>query len=304
MASIALGLSSLIGAGGSLLAGQTQANAANNAAGLQYNLGEQGLNFEKQQYQTGQNNLAPWIQQGQSAVSQLGQLQQQGANGTGPLAPWTGTFQAPTAAQAASTPGYQFALGQGENAIQDSAAARGGLVSGNAATSLNNYAQGAADTNYQQVYNNAMQQYQLGYNQYQTNQSNLFNRYESLAGLGQTATAQAGQQGNQLAGAAANTLSNTGAQVGQQYNNAGAATASGYVGATNALGGGVNNLGQYYMLQQLMAGNGGGGGATSYSSPYGTSAPGAINPGFYNGATLGPNLPTPNTTIPTPPELQ
>src|SRR5437762_1627767 len=43
-----------------------------------------------------------------------------------------------------------------------------------------------------------------------------------------------------------------GAQIGQQLNNAAAAQASGYVGAGNAFGGAVGNLGQYAMLQNLL----------------------------------------------------
>lgn len=246
-------LGGLFGAAGSLFSGSEQANAANNAAQLQYNLGEQGLNFQQQVYNQNQQNLAPWIQQGQGAVNTLGGLQQQALQGTGPLAPWTGQFQAPTAAQAAQYPGYQFQLQQGENAIQNSSAARGGLVSGNAATALNNYAQGTAQSDYSNVYNQALQQYQMGYNQYQQNQSNLFNRYASLAGLGQTSAAQEGNLGQSAANTTGNILGTIGGQVGQNINNAGAATASGYAGATNAFTGGINNLQQYLMLQQLLA---------------------------------------------------
>jgi hypothetical protein len=257
-------LGGLFGAAGSLISGNTQANAAEHAAQLQYNLGEQGLDFQKQQYQQGQQNMAPWIQAGQGAVSTLAGLQNQGLQGSGPLAPWTQQFQAPTAEQARQTPGYQFALGQGQNAVENSAAARGGLVSGNEATALDTYSQGLADTTYNDTYNRALQQYQMGYSQYQQNQSNIFNRYASLAGLGQTSAAQSGQLGQQAANNTGNLLTNIGGQVGQNINNAGAATASGYAGATNAATGGANNLQQYLMLQQLMAG----GGAQPGNSPY------------------------------------
>ncbi len=253
-----LGISGLlggsIGAVGSEKAAQTQANAAEQAAQLQYSLGEQGLAFQKQQYGQNQANLAPWIQAGQGAVGSLSQLQQQALNGTGPLAPWTQQFQAPTAAQAAQYPGYQFQLQQGQQALQNSAAASGGLLSTGTAKNLDAYSQGLAQQDYGNVYNQALQQYQLGYNQYEQNQSNLFNRYASLAGLGQTSAATLGNQNTGLANSAAGTLLNTGAQVGQQYNNIGAATASGYVGATNSAAGGLGNLQQYLMLQQLLQG--------------------------------------------------
>src|SRR5208282_6123022 len=111
MASIGLGIGSLIGgaiSGGSALrAGQTQANAANNAANLQYNLGEQSLGFQKQQYAQQQQNLAPWLQAGRGALSQLGTGLGIGSGGVGPLnAPFTQQFNAPTLAQAEQYPGY------------------------------------------------------------------------------------------------------------------------------------------------------------------------------------------------------
>jgi hypothetical protein len=246
---VAIGGGALIGGLSSIFAGQTQASAANNAAGLQYSLGEQSLAQNQQQYNQNQQNLAPWLQQGKASLSQLGGLTS--TPGQGLLAGFNQQFSAPTAAQAAATPGYQFALGQGENAIQNSAAARGGLVSGNAATSLNNYAQGAADTNYQQVYNNAMQQYLNSYNIFNSNQTNEYNRLAGLAGTGQTAATTLGQQGQQAANTAAGINATIGSQVGQNINNAGAATASGYVGAGNAASGGLNNLAGLALLNGL-----------------------------------------------------
>src|SRR5208282_3603773 len=256
MASIGLGIGSLIGGaisgGSSLLAGQTQANAANNAANLQYNLGEQSLAFQKQQYAQQQQNLAPWLQAGGQALGQLGTGLGlgPGGTGTGPLnAPFTQQFNAPTAAQAAQYPGYQFQLQQGQNAIQNSAAARGGLVSGNAATALNNYSQQAGQSDYNNVYNQAMQQYLNSFNIYNTNQTNQYNRLASLAGVGQNAATTLGQQGQAAAGNVAGINSTIGGQVGQNINNAGAATASGYVGLGNALSGGISN----YALSPYLA---------------------------------------------------
>lgn len=241
-----------IGAGGSIIAGDKQAGAAQSAQQLEAQQQQQALDFQKQQWQTQQTNMAPWVAQGQGAVNTLGGLNQQALNGQGPLAPWTGQFQAPTAAQAAQEPGYQFALQQGTGALGNSQLASGNGLTGNSGEALQQYGQNLGEENYQNVYNRAMQQYQQGYNQFETNQSNLFNRYASIAGLGQTATAQLGSEGQ----AASNNVSNIsltgGAQQGQQINNAAAAQASGYVGATNAIGGGINNLTQYAQLQQLL----------------------------------------------------
>lgn len=245
-----------IGAGASLGAGSMQAGAAKSAAQLQYEEQQQALQFQEQEWNQQQGNLAPWVQQGQKAIGTLGGLQDQALQGQGPLAPWTQQFQAPTAAQAAQYPGYQFGLQQGTAALGNSAAASGNLLTGNTGEALQQYGQQYAQNDYTNVYNQALQQYQQSYNQYENNQSNLFNRYASLAGLGQTSAAQLGTQGQAAAGNVANISLTGGAQIGQQLNNAAAAQASGYVGGANSLAGGLNNLSQYAMLQQLLGQNG------------------------------------------------
>lgn len=261
-----------IGAAGSVIAGGEQAGAAKTAAQLQAQEQQQALQFQKQEWQTQQGNMAPWVTAGQGAVGSLANLQNQGAAGQGPLAPWTQQFQAPSLQQAQQEPGYNFALQQGTNALTNSAAASGNLLTGNTGEALQQYGQNLGEQNYQNVYNRALQQYQLGYNQYQQNQGNLFNRYAAIAGLGQTATGQLGSEGQAAAGNVGNIALTGGAQIGQQLNNAAAAQASGYVGASNAIGGGINNLTQYAQLQQLLnSGN------ASYQVPAGNAATDASN---------------------------
>jgi len=64
----------------------------------------------------------------------------------------TGTQSALTQLQ--TTPGYQFQLGQGQNAINASAAQNGTLNSGNLLTALSNYNQGLAQNTYQNAVSN------------------------------------------------------------------------------------------------------------------------------------------------------
>ena len=78
-----------------------------------------------------------------------------------------------------NTPGYQFALNQGLNAINSSASARGLLNSGGTMASLNNYAQNAAG-----------QQYQNAFNNYQAQNQQNYNMLSGIAGIGQNAAAQ------------------------------------------------------------------------------------------------------------------
>jgi hypothetical protein len=248
---VAIGGGALIGGISSLAAGSQQAGAAKNAQQLQAQEAQNALDFQKQEFNTQQQNEAPWLKAGSQAVGNLSQL----ANGGLPA--WTGQFQAPTAAQAAATPGEQFELQQGSQALDNSAAARGGLLTSGTAKQQQEFGQGLASTNYQQAYNNALQQYQQSYNEFQQNQSNQFNRQASIAGLGQTAAGQLGSEGQAAAGNVANIDLTGGAQQGQQINNAAAATASGFVGAGNAASGALGNLGQYALLSSLLGGGGG-----------------------------------------------
>ncbi len=250
---VAIGGGALIGGIASIGSASIQAGAAQSAQQLQYQEQQQALQFQKQQWQTQQTNMAPWLQQGQGAVRTLGNLQNQALSGQGPLAPWTQQFQAPTIQQAEQEPGYQFALQQGTNALTNSAAASGNLLTGNTGEALQQYGQQAGQQDYQNVYNRALQQYQQSYNQYQQNQSNLFNRSASLAGLGQTAAGQLGSEGQAASGNVAYTDINAGAQQGQQINAAAYQQASGYTGAASSIGGGLTNLQQYLLMQNQQA---------------------------------------------------
>lgn len=244
-----------IGAVGSGLAANTQANAGYSAAELQAMESQNALNQNEQQFQTNQKDIAPFLAGGTQAEGELSNLTS--TPGQGLLQPWNQQFQAPSAQQAAQQPGYQFQLQQGQQALQNSAAGSGQLNTGGTAAALEQYGQGLASTDYQQVYNNALTQYQQSYNQFQNNQTNEYNRLAGLAGSGQTAATQLGQLGQQSANTAANIDLTTGAQQGQDLQNAGAATASGYAGISNALGGGANSLSQAALLSSLLGGSGG-----------------------------------------------
>jgi len=100
------------------------------------------------------------------------------------MAAWTKEFQAPTAQDALNSPGFQFALGEGLKGIQNSAAARGTLLSGGTLKGLENYAIGTSLQNYGDVYNRSMGEYLLGRDNFYQNQDRPFNKNLSLASLG------------------------------------------------------------------------------------------------------------------------
>lgn len=188
------------------------------------------------------------------------------------LSPYPGgQFTAPTLAQAEQQPGYQFQLQQGLSALQNSAAARGGLLTGSTLTDINNYAQGAAQTDYSNVYNQMLNTYQTNYNTWSQQQANLFNRLSALAGGGQTTASQLNSQGLQTGNSIGSLLTGTGNYLSNDLQNAAAARASGYVGSSNAwnsgIGGATSALSELAFLNNFNGSSGGG--------PYGT---GVLNP--------------------------
>jgi hypothetical protein len=108
-------------------------------------------------------------------------------------------FQAPTLDEAAAQPGYQFGLQQGEQALQQSVAARGLLRTGGTLKGILDYGRNAATQNYANVlgqdlgiYNtNLASQYQVPFdnafttfnaaqNEFRSNQTDAFNKYLQL----------------------------------------------------------------------------------------------------------------------------
>lgn len=127
-------------------------------------------------------------------------------------------------------PGYAFRLKEGLRALESSAAARGGLLSGNQMRGVTQFGQELGS-----------QEFTNAFNRYQAERAARLNPLQSLTGMGQT-TAQnlAGQAGQFGQAQAANAAA------------LGNIRASGYIGTanalTNALGQGVN----YYQNQQMM----------------------------------------------------
>ncbi|WP_176158788.1 DNA transfer protein p32 [Burkholderia multivorans] len=253
---------SAISAGAASDAAQTQADAANNSAALQ-----------NAQWQQTQKNLKPYMDLGTSAINPL--LSAMGYNvtknsdgtytfgSTDPNNPLQQKFTAPTAAQAAATPGYQFTLDQGLKSVQNSAAARGLGTSGAALKGASTYATGLADSTYNDVFNRALQTFNANYN----SAANNVNRLSGLVGNGQNAAATNGSLGAAAAGNIGNTLM-SGAN----------ASASGTVGAANALSSGLSSLGSAGMTYGLLNNNALAN-ATAANPTYGTTSAG--NPIYF-----------------------
>lgn len=168
------------------------------------------------------------------------------------MAPWTEKFVAPTDVTEQNDPGFQFRLQQGQQALERSAAARGGLLSGGTGKALTRYGQEYASNEYQNVYNRALEEYQQRYNIFQQNQANQFNRLAAMSGMGQTAAGQLGAAGQNASNTTANILLGTARGMSDAANLAGAARATGYANQGSIWGNTLANLGNYVTLASLL----------------------------------------------------
>jgi hypothetical protein len=175
-----------------------------------------------------------------------------GVNALNKLIPMSMEYQPFTAREFQADPGYAFRLNEGIKALDRSAAARGGLLSGNQLRGVTEYGQ-----------NLASQEFTNAFNRYQAERAARMQPLQSLAGVGQSASntlaGAAGQLGTgmasaygQLGAGTASAYSQLGQNVGANLIGAGNARASGYMGMANALTGGVGQYLNFAQNQALM----------------------------------------------------
>ena len=232
---------------GSMVGGILGANAAGTASGQLSQGAQQAQALELKNQQAAQGSQATATAQNQAAEQPYQQLGSTSAAGLQSLL--QKGFQAPTLQQAQQTPGYQFQLNSGTQALNAGGAATGNLMSGTQGTALQKYGQGLGQSAYQSTYNNALQQY--------------MSNYQSLMGgtnAGLTSTGQMGQLGQAGAQNLANIDLTGGQQQALQLNNAAAARAQGTLGSAAGWGQFAGGLGSGLgMLAGGMGGFGGGG---------------------------------------------
>jgi hypothetical protein len=159
---------------GASQAADTQAAAADRSAALQkemFDLQRAGQEPYRQAGLTGQNRL----------MELLGLGGDTGAAGYGKYGRDFGMsdFQA--------DPGYAFRLGEGQKALERSAAARGGLISGGALKAATRYGQDMGS-----------QEYQNAFNRYQTSRANQLQPLGNLMASGQSAASNQGTAAGEL----------------------------------------------------------------------------------------------------------
>ena len=197
-------VSSAIGANASSKAAGAQAAAADRAAAGQERMFERQVELSE-----------PWRKAGEQALNKLI-----------PLTDYTPFSMA----QFQADPGYGFRMSEGMKALERSAAARGGLLSGASMKGIQRFGQDLGS-----------QEYQNAFNRYQTERAARLQPLQSLAGVGQTTAQQIGEAGMRTA-----------ANVGETLTSGAAARASGYVGGANALNQGLGTYLNYSQGQNML----------------------------------------------------
>jgi len=210
---VAIGGSALLGYMGS----RKQAKAAESASQLQYEATSDAAKQQREMFDILNAQQKPYREAGYGALNQINTM----------LPSFTKEF---TSADLIKNldPSYQFMLQQGLGATGQAMNVGGG--GSNVDLARQRFAQEYAKTGAQQAFTN-----------YQNQQSNIYNRLASLAGIGQTAQSQA----NTLGSNTANALSQLG--IGGA-----SALGAGQVGAANAMAGAYGGLGNALTLGSLL----------------------------------------------------
>ena len=230
--------SAIIGSNAASKASGAQSAAASQSADVSKQISDQQIALAREQFAANVGLQEPFRQAGMKGQNRLmdvlGLSGNTGAQGYGSAARdfSMSDFQA--------DPGYAFRLSEGTKALERSAAARGGLLSG---------ATGKALTRFSQDYGS--QEYTNAFNRYQTNRANLLQPLQSLAGQGQSTANTIGNYGQTMVGDINQSLSNYGTNASNALIGGANARASGYVGQANALSSALGT-GLGYMQNQAL----------------------------------------------------
>jgi len=196
----------------SLFSAAANIYGANKSADAMADAIEKATALQERQMRLAKQQFTPYAQAGTEALGQY-----QGNIGNQP------TYQN-TLANLVNDPGYQFRLQQGQQTLENSAAARGNLLSGATLKDLTGYAQGMASQEGQAAYARDFNAFNNTQNQLANLMQQGFNASGQIVGSGQQGT---------------NNLANLALMGGQSQGNM-------YMGRANALADLGNSLGQAF----------------------------------------------------------
>jgi hypothetical protein len=223
----------IIPAAASLIGGSQQAKAAQRAADTTADATNRATALQERMYSENVARQKPFYDVGVNALPELVNASRYTNFGMD---------------QFTADPGYGFRLKEGQKALERSAAARGGLISGGALKAAQQYGQEMGS-----------QEYTNAFNRYQTERAARLNPLQSLTGYGQTTANTLGAAGQNMASNVGAAYMNQGANQGNALMSGAQARASSYGDVAKLFGQTNPNFGN------LFGGGGGGGGAAGYN---------------------------------------
>jgi hypothetical protein len=194
-------------------------DAAKSAARTQADAAGRAMAQEQAMYEQGREDLAPYREQGYTALKDIERMK-----------PFLTAQFGPDQFAQYLDPSMAFRQRLGTQATERMANVGGGAISGNTLRALTDYGQNLAST-----------EYGSAFNRFQTERGNIYNTLANIAGMGQGAVNTGVRAGESFAG------SQTGLLTGQA-----AAQAAGTVGSANAYSGAAGNVGNMAFLSSLM----------------------------------------------------
>lgn len=204
------GAATAVGAGAAIY-------SANKAAGAQKDAANRIAQTQTDQYNITRADQAPWRTTGSSALNSIAKLyglDYTDENGNIVKGSGKADFSG-----FSTSPDFKFNLGQGQDAIDRSAAARGGLLSGAAVKAGETFASGLAGNEF----------------------NNYVNHLSGVAGAGETATQATSASGTNAANVTSGAI-----------NSAGNARASAYNDMGQTIGNSANSLASNYLLYRYL----------------------------------------------------
>ena len=226
----------IIPAAASLIGGQQQANAAQSAADTSAEATNRATELQRRMYDENVARQKPFYDVGVNALPELVNASKYTNFGM---------------KQFQQDPGYGFRLKEGQQALDRSAAARGGLISGGALKAAQRYGQDMGS-----------QEYMNAFNRYQTERAARLQPLQSLTGMSQTTANTLGTAGSNMAG-----------NIGNAYMAQGENQADALLQGAQARASSYGNIGALFNQTKPNFGGlfGGGGSAPSGAAGYGIS---------------------------------
>ena len=209
----------VIGGVTSLGGAYLQSRAAKDAASMQASAANRAMDQERAMYEQGREDLAPYREQGYTALKDIERMK-----------PFLTSQFGPEQFGQYLDPSMAFRQRLGTQATERLANIGGGAISGNTLRALTDYGQNLASTEYGNAFN-----------RFQTERGNIYNTLANIAGMGQNAVNTGVNAGQNYA------ASTTGLITGQA-----AANAAGTVGSANAYAGALGNVGNLAFLNSFM----------------------------------------------------